>query len=96
MTFFITRVLPVYYLILGLISIFITIWDKLAAKRHVRRVPERTLMLLGFLGGALPMYAVMLAIRHKTRHKRFMIGLPVFILLHIALVALLVRCGGVW
>lgn len=96
MSFFVTRVLPVYYLILGLISIFITIWDKLAAKRRARRVPERTLMLLGLLGGALPMYAAMLAIRHKTRHKKFMIGLPLLILLHIALAALLVRYGGIW
>ena len=96
MTFFLTRILPVYYGILGLISILITFWDKLAAKRRAWRVPERTLMLLGLFGGALPMYIAMLLIRHKTLHKKFMIGLPVFILLHIALAALLIYYGGVW
>lgn len=87
MTFLFTRVLPVYYLVLGLISIFITVWDKSAARRQAWRVPERTLMLLGLIGGALPMYCAMQVIRHKTRHKKFMIGLPLMILLHIGLVA---------
>ncbi|MCI8360635.1 MAG: DUF1294 domain-containing protein [Clostridiales bacterium] len=96
MTFFITRILPIYYGILGLISVLTTFWDKLAAKRRAWRVPERDLMLLGLFGGALPMYIAMLLIRHKTRHKKFMIGLPVFILLHIALAALLIYYGGIW
>lgn len=94
MDFFITRILPVYCLVIGLISVFVTILDKRAARRHTRRVSERRLMLLALAGGALPMYTVMLLIRHKTLHKKFMIGLPVFILLHIFLLAALLYGSG--
>ena len=43
-------------------------------------------MYLGALGGALPMYVTMRIIRHKTKHKKFMIGLPVFAVIHAAAV----------
>lgn len=61
--------------------------DKAAAKAHSRRTPEATLMLLGLLFGAAGEFITMLIIRHKTKHAKFMIGLPIFILLHIALAA---------
>lgn len=63
------------------------VWDKLAAIRHARRIPERTLLLIGALGGAAAMLPTMLLIRHKTRHPRFMVGLPLM---------LLVQAGLVW
>ena len=43
-------------------------------------------MYLGALGGALPMYVTMRIIRHKTKHKKFMIGLPVFAVIQAAAV----------
>ena len=45
-------------------------------------------MLLGLFGAALPMYVVMKKIRHKTKHKKFMLGLPAEMILHIILVAI--------
>ncbi|MBQ3900269.1 MAG: DUF1294 domain-containing protein [Clostridia bacterium] len=59
--------------------------DKRAAVRGERRVPEARLLLYGLLGGAAAEFIVMAAIRHKTRKKKFMIGLPVVALLHFAL-----------
>lgn len=56
--------------------------DKIAAKKHRRRVPEKKLLLAGALGGATGMYAAMLLIRHKTKHLKFMLGLPALTLLH--------------
>jgi uncharacterized membrane protein YsdA (DUF1294 family) len=44
-------------------------------------VRERTLFILSALGGCVAMYLTMLFIRHKTMHKRFMIGLPLIIVL---------------
>ena len=70
--------LLIYLALISLVSIAFTVYDKLAAKRRPkRRVPEKALMLLGALGGAAAMYAVMLLIRHKTKHNKFMIGLPI-------------------
>lgn len=71
------------------LSVLLCIYDKIAAKvwkRH--RVPEATLLLLAALGGSLPMYVTMQIIHHKTLHKKFMIGIPVILLLQIAGVVL--------
>ena len=71
----------IYLAIISLVSCFVTILDKHRAKRGGRRVPERTLFLLSLAGGSAAMYLTMLTIRHKTRHKRFMIGIPLIMIL---------------
>ncbi len=76
----------IYLVVMALVSVVMTVADKSSAKRGGWRVPEATLMMIGFFGGALPMYVTMKTIRHKTRHKRFMIGLPLEIALHAAIV----------
>lgn len=79
--------LPLIYLaLISLVAIIITAADKYAAKKGMWRIPEATLMLIGLLGGAIAMYVTMRTIRHKTRHKKFMIGLPLMIALHAALI----------
>lgn len=78
--------LPVYFLIISVISIVLTVYDKYASKRNLRRISEKTLMFLSFLLGALPMYITMIFIRHKTRHPKFMIGLPLLIILNAIMV----------
>lgn len=80
--------LAVYLIIINLIAIVVTAHDKLAAIRQRRRVPEKTLMLISALGGALAMYLTMLVIRHKTRKPLFMIGIPVIFLLELAIILL--------
>ncbi len=76
--------LLIYLALISLVSIAVTVYDKIAAKRRPKhRVPEKVLMLLGALGGAAAMYAVMLLIRHKTKHTKFMVGLPVIIAAHV-------------
>lgn len=76
----------VYLAVVWIISVIITVSDKSRAKRDKRRIRERTLLLFGFLGGAVPMYITMKRIHHKTLHKKFMIGLPLIILFHIILI----------
>lgn len=77
--------LLIYIAIISFFSIIITVYDKAAAKTGRRRISERMLMLTGFFGGATAMYGTMQFIRHKTKHKKFMLGLPIFILLHLAI-----------
>lgn len=83
---FFSKLIVIYLALIGLVAVFITVADKFAAKRNKWRVPEATLMLIGLFGGALPMYVTMKSIRHKTKHKKFMIGLPLEIALHAAIV----------
>ena len=51
------------------------------------RIPESQLMLISAIGGSIGMYLTMKKIRHKTRHPKFMVGIPVIIALQIALAA---------
>lgn len=73
----------IWFILISAVSIIMTVYDKWAAKRKKRRVPERTLLSLGLIGGAAAMYLTMKMIRHKTRKKKFMAGLPLEILLHV-------------
>lgn len=74
-----------YLLTINCIGIGLTVIDKYNARHGKRRIRERTLLLTGAFGAAIGMLVTMLLIRHKTLHKRFMIGLPVMILLQVTL-----------
>lgn len=75
----------IYWSLISVIAIFVTILDKKRAIHNGWRIQEKSLMLCALLGGALTMLITMRIIRHKTRHKKFMFGLPVVIILHILL-----------
>ena len=55
--------------------------SKAAKSRPTHRVSEKSLLILALLGGSVAELLTMLKIRHKTKHKKFMIGLPVIIFL---------------
>lgn len=74
----------IYFVAVSLVSVFVTVYDKRAAKSGKRRIRESTLLLLSALGGSLAMYITMKKIRHKTKHKKFMIGIPVIMLLQVS------------
>ncbi len=54
-------------------------YDKLIAGTRVRRIRERTLLMLALLFGALGVYVAMQLFHHKTLHKKFKYGVPVMI-----------------
>ena len=82
----------IYFLAISIFSVIFTIYDKRASvKRPNRRVPEAKLILLSLLGGSLAMYITMQSIRHKTKHIKFMLGIPLIMILQIA-VAYLAFC----
>ena len=73
-----------YLFVISAVSVFVCVIDKYNAIKNKWRISEKMLFLLSFLGGAVTMYLTMRLISHKTRHKRFMIGLPVIIFLQCA------------
>ncbi|MBP3321969.1 MAG: DUF1294 domain-containing protein [Clostridia bacterium] len=78
----------IYLALISLCSVIFCIYDKIAAKKAPgSRMPEKGLFALCLLGGAPAMLLCMLLIRHKTKHTRFMIGIPLIILLQILLLA---------
>lgn len=73
----------IYLAAISLISVVVCIYDKLISKleRVALRIPEKTLFILSALGGSVAMYITMQIFHHKTKHKSFMIGIPVIMLL---------------
>ena len=76
-----------YLAIISFIAMVATIIDKRAAKRNAQRISERTLILLSLFGGSVSMLLTMRIIRHKTKHAKFMVGIPIIIVLQIAAAA---------
>lgn len=75
----------IYFTLISIVAVFVTVYDKIAAKKEARRISEKNLLLIGLAGGAFAMYVTMQAIRHKTLHAKFMILLPLMIIFHIVL-----------
>ena len=67
--------------------------DKWKAKRGAWRIPEATLLLVAFLGGSAGALLGMELFRHKTKHWRFKILVPLFLILHIALGIYVLKSG---
>ncbi len=82
-----------YLVALSAVTVCVTVGDKLAAQKGRWRVPEKTLLTLGILGGAAAELLTMKLIRHKTKHPTFMVGLPVFIFIHAAIIGLMLYYG---
>lgn len=78
--------LIIYILIINVVSFCASGLDKSAAIHNRRRIPEKTLFFLAAIGGSVGIYASMFLFRHKTKHISFMLGIPVIILIQIALV----------
>ena len=89
------KILLVYLAVCSAVTAVVTVVDKLNAKKKKSRVPEATLLLLAVLGGSAAALLTMLLINHKTRHLKFMIGLPVILLVQCAVI-LWVRQKGVF
>lgn len=82
--------LSVYFGCVSIVGFILPAVDKRRAKKDKWRIRESTLFLISALGGSVAMYISMRLFHHKTKHKRFMIGIPVIIVLQIAV------CVAVW
>lgn len=82
------KIILIYLAAISLISVIVCIYDKVISKKNrvELRVPEKNLLILSALGGSVAMYIAMQITHHKTKHAKFMIGIPVIILLHAALI----------
>ncbi|MGN0531664.1 MAG: DUF1294 domain-containing protein [Eubacterium sp.] len=73
----------IYLAAINLLGIIVTIADKRKAVKGKYRIPELDLWLIAMLGGSVGTYITMKTIRHKTKHKKFMIGIPLVIIVQV-------------
>ncbi len=90
-----TRIFLIYLGIISVISIIVCCYDKVISKRNKvsLRTPEKSLLIFSALGGSVAMLLCMLVIRHKTKHVKFMLGIPLIILVQAAIVFALFHFG---
>ncbi len=75
-----------YVCAINVITFLIYGLDKRKAKRDRWRIPEKTLLMLAVIGGSVGAFAGMQFFRHKTKHMKFVIGVPVIFFVQIILI----------
>ena len=68
-----------YLILINAAAFLLMLADKQKARRGAWRIPEATLMGSALLGGSLGAIAGMRLFRHKTRHPKFSVGLPLIL-----------------
>ena len=83
-------ILLFWYIFINIIAIILMKKDKKYAQNDKWRIKESTLLVVALAGGGTGMYYAMFKYKHKTLHKKFTILVPVFILLHFALISYMI------
>ena len=81
----------IYLITINAIAFILMLADKHRAKKNLWRIPEKVLLGAALLGGSLGATAGMYAVRHKTKHAIFAIGLPLMLIVHILIILAFLR-----
>lgn len=84
------RTFEYYLLAINILSLILYGADKAKARRRAWRIPEAILLLAAAAGGSIGALAGMFLFRHKTRHWKFIIGVPLILLIQIILLVTVV------
>ena len=79
-----------YYIAgINILTFFVYGIDKWKAKNNKWRIAEATLLTLAVIGGSIGAWMGMRVWHHKTKHKKFIFGIPAIFIVQIALVSYL-------
>lgn len=78
-----------YFVMMNLVGFISMGLDKRKARKHQWRIPEATLFTIALLGGVIGSIIGMRLFRHKTMHMKFVVGMPVILVLWVAAVCLI-------
>lgn len=76
-----------YIVVINLVSFMMFGIDKYKARRGQWRISEATLLAVAAIGGSIGARMGMKVWHHKTLHSKFRYGVPIMLLVHIALMA---------
>lgn len=86
----------IYLLIINIWALCLFKEDKKHAKKDKRRVKESKLFKICFFGGATGGIVGMYLFRHKTKKKKFTIGIPILFILQLILNSFILGFLGFW
>ena len=75
------KILAFYLFLVNLIAFVLYGIDKRRAIKHQFRIPEKTLLWMARIGGGIGSWLGIKVFRHKTKHTRFMIIVPLWTVL---------------
>ena len=85
------KYLILYFLIINALGFLLMLADKHKARKNKWRIPEATLMGVAALGGSIGSLLGMYTARHKTRHLKFTVGIPLILIAQLAVAYLIYR-----
>ena len=74
-----------YLLAVNIVTFLLYGIDKYKAKKGKWRISEATLLTMAAIGGSIGAWAGMRLWHHKTMHKKFKYGIPIIIIMQVAL-----------
>ena len=82
-----TNALLIYYLLgINVITFVLYGVDKVKSKKGWWRIPEKTLLMLAVIGGSMGALCGIRLFHHKTKHKKFYLGVPILLAIQITLI----------
>lgn len=75
-----------YLIIINFYGIYIMYSDKRRAKKGSFRIPEKKLFIIALLLGNLGIIVGMEIFRHKTKHYKFVYGMPAIFFIQVYLI----------
>ena len=82
------RVIALYLTAVNIIGFALFGMDKQRAVRHAWRIKESTLFITAIIGGSVGCIIGMQVFRHKTKHMKFVIGMPMVLIMQMAAVGI--------
>ncbi|MGN0386123.1 MAG: DUF1294 domain-containing protein [Lachnospiraceae bacterium] len=80
-----------YLILMNLIGFALMGIDKHKAIKGAFRIPEATLFVVAIIGGSIGSILGMYTFRHKTRHKKFVYGMPAVLIIQVLLIFLFLQ-----
>lgn len=81
-----TRIVVYYLITINIMTFLVYGIDKWKARNGKWRISEATLLLLAVIGGSIGAWAGMSVWHHKTLHKKFRYGVPLILIIQVALI----------
>ncbi|MBQ1516929.1 MAG: DUF1294 domain-containing protein [Clostridia bacterium] len=82
------KIAAVYIVLINIMAFIVYGIDKAKAKQNKWRIPEKVLIIFAILCGSIGAILGMIVFHHKTRKPKFYVGVPIIIVLQIALTVL--------
>lgn len=81
----------IYLLLINAAGFIVMLYDKYLAKNNLWRIPEKTLLGIAAFGGSIGCWLGMYTVRHKTKHLKFTVGIPVILAVQIGIAVFLLK-----